>query len=221
MVEKRPYRMSRRAERVEATRRRIVQAAVALHSELGIVRTTISAVAERAGVQRLTVYSHFPDETTMVLACRSHWIAANPLPDMGGWAPISDPVARLRYALDEWYRYLDGTEDMIGGLLRDEEVSELVSFAMTPYHGYVAQAVDILADGWLDSARSRAAIGLALSFHTWRTLMRREGLPRDVAVDLMVRLVHLASTTTDKQPGDLDVAHSSVDRRRHPERARP
>ena len=208
MVEKRRYRMSRRAERVETTRRRIVEAAMALHAELGIVRTTVSALAERAGVQRLTVYSHFPDERTLVLACRSHWIAANPFPDMGEWARISDPAARLRYALDEWYLYLDGTEDMIGGLLRDAEVSELVSDAVAPYHGYVDQAVVILADGWPDSARSRAALGLALSFQTWRTLVRGEGLPRDAAVDLMVRLVHLASATTERLPGDADLAHS-------------
>ena len=110
-------------------------------------------------------------------------------------------AARLRYALDEWYRYLAGTEDMIGGLLRDAEVSELVSDAIAPYYGYLDQAVDILADGWPDPARPRAAIGLALSFHTWRTLMRREGLPRDAAVDLMGRLVQIASATTES---DLD-----------------
>ena len=172
---------------------------MALHEEVGIVRTTVSAVAERAGVQRLTVYSHFPDEAAMVLACRSHWMADNPFPDIGRWARISDPAARLRYALDEWYRFLDGTEDMMGGLLRDAEVSELVSDAVAPYHSYLGQAVDILADGWLDLARTHAAIGLALSFHTWRTLMRHQRLDRDAAVDMMVDLVRVASAMTDGQ----------------------
>ena len=193
MVEKRRYQMRRRAERVEATRRRIIEAAVNLHAEMGIPRTTISAIAERAGVQRLTVYSHFADETAILRACQAHWIADNPFPDLAAWARISDPTKRLRYALDEWYGYLDGTEDMMGGLLRDAEISELVSFALAPFYVYIDHAVDILADGWLNPVRSRAAIGLALSFHTWRTLVRGQGLGRRAAVDLMVDLVQVAS----------------------------
>ena len=168
---------------------------MALHAEVGIVRTTISAVAERAGVQRQTVSSHFADEMAIVSACQAHWIAANPFPDIEAWARISDPAARLRYGLDEWYGYLDGTDDMIGGLLRDAEVSELVSFGVAPYHVYIAHAVDILADGWRNPARSRAAIGLALSFYTWRTLVRGQSLHRGAAVDLMVDLVRAATAT--------------------------
>ena len=193
MAEKRRYQMGRRAERVEATRRRIVEAAVALHGELGIPRTTISAIAERAGVQRLTVYSHFADEMAILRACQAHWIADNPFPDLEEWSRISDPATRLRYALEEWYGFLDGTEDMMGGLLRDAEVSEVVSSALAPFYDYIDHAVEILANGWPNPARSRAAIGLALSFHTWRTLVRGQGLDRGAAVDLMVDLVQVAS----------------------------
>ena len=100
---KRPYRKRRRAELEDETRLRITEAAVALHGSVGPARTTVSAVAERAGVQRATVYRHFPDERSMFAACSAHWIAANPLPDLGAWARIADPGERLRTALTELY----------------------------------------------------------------------------------------------------------------------
>ena len=84
--EKRPYRMKRRAELEELTRRRITESAVALHGTLGPARTSISAVAEHAGVRRSTVYRHFPDEAALFAACTAHWMADNPVPDLGAWA---------------------------------------------------------------------------------------------------------------------------------------
>ena len=98
-AEKRPYRMKRRAELEEQTRRRITESTVALHEELGPARTSISAVAERAGVRRSTVYRHFPDDETLFAACSSHWRAANPPPDPSAWAAIEDPGERTETAL--------------------------------------------------------------------------------------------------------------------------
>ena len=92
--QKRPYRMTRRAELEEETRRRITESTVELHEELGPARTSISAVAERAGVRRSTVYRHFPDEAALFAACSSHWRAANPPPDPRAWAAIADPAVR-------------------------------------------------------------------------------------------------------------------------------
>src|SRR5918911_672660 len=97
-AQKRPYRMTRRAELEEQTRLRITESTVALHQELGPARTSISAVAERAGVRRSTVYRHFPDEEALFAACSSHWRAANPSPDARAWSAIEDPAERTRTA---------------------------------------------------------------------------------------------------------------------------
>src|SRR5215467_379211 len=103
--QKRPYRMKRRAELEEQTRRRITESAVALHEELGPALTSISAIAERAGVRRSTVYRHFPDETALFAACSSHWRATNPPPDPAIWEHIDDPGERSRTALRELYAF--------------------------------------------------------------------------------------------------------------------
>src|SRR5918999_1011525 len=101
----RPYRKNVRARREEETRRRITEATVELHREVGPSNTTISAIAERAGVQRLTVYRHFPDEAALFGACSAHWRAEHPVPDPRPWAAIGDPEERLRTALGEIYAY--------------------------------------------------------------------------------------------------------------------
>src|SRR5438477_8671872 len=118
---KRPYRKTRRAELEEQTRLRITESTVELHSTRGPARTSISAVAERAGVRRSTVYRHFPDEAALFAACSGHWLASNPPPDLGAWAAIKDPEQRLRAALAEIYRYYRTTEPMMANLHRDED----------------------------------------------------------------------------------------------------
>ena len=109
----RKYDMKRRAERQEETRQRIVEATIELHQSVGMVRTTISAVAEKAGVQRLTVYRHFPNERALFSACTGHWSAANPPPDPASWTQIAAPEERLRSALAEVYAYYRHTEPMM------------------------------------------------------------------------------------------------------------
>ena len=117
--QKRPYRMKRRAELEQATRRRITESAVELHGSLGPARTTMSAVAEHAGVRRSTLYRHFPDEMALFEACTSHWRAANPVPDLASWAAIEDPDDRLRLALGELYAFYRSTQHMLENLYRD------------------------------------------------------------------------------------------------------
>src|SRR3954469_1224735 len=104
MKSPRTYELKRRAERQEETRRRIVDAAVELHSTLGPARTTVQAIAERAGVTRPTVYAHFPDERTLFQACSGHVRATVPPPDTAAWHAIADPAERLETALRELYR---------------------------------------------------------------------------------------------------------------------
>ena len=195
--QKRPYRMKRRAELEEQTRRRITESAVALHEEVGPAQTSISAIAERAGVRRSTVYRHFPDEEALFDACSSHWRAANPPPDPRSWSSIDDPAERTRTALQELYAFYDGTEAMYVSLLRDEPLVPAVQLRLRDFYGYLRFIQDDLtAARRLRGRRARyaeAAIGHALAFPTWRSLAREQGLGNDDAVELMSRLVEDAA----------------------------
>lgn len=196
-VEKRRYEKKRRAELEAETRRRITETAVELHGTLGPARTSISAIAERAGVRRSTVYRHFPDEAALFDACSSHWEAANPVPDMTAWQSIEDPDNRLRAALEELYAYYRRTEPMMDNLHRDELTMPLVAERFAGYHGYVAAARDLLMRGRSLRGRrrdgARAAAGHALAYTTWRSLTREQGLTDDQAVALMCALVEGAT----------------------------
>lgn len=189
----RPYRMTRRAELEEQTRRRITESAVALHGELGPARTSISAVAERAGVRRSTVYRHFPDEESLFAACSSHWRAANPPPDPRAWAALEDPGERTETALRELYAFYGRTEGMYASLLRDEPLVPIVHRLLGGFYGYLGAVQDVLMTGrglrGRAARRTRAAIGHALAFPTWRSLTREQGLADGDAVALMCALV--------------------------------
>lgn len=194
--EKRPYRMSKRAEAEEETRRRITQSTVDLHETLGPARTSISAIAEHAGVRRSTVYRHFPDEVTLFTACTEHWMAANPPPDPSPWTAITDADERLSVALYELYSYYRRTTPMMESIHRDEEIMPLVKQMMGGYRGYLATVRDLLLGGRIaNGGRSnsgRAAIGHALSFPVWRSLAVDQGLTDDECRELMCRFVRAA-----------------------------
>jgi AcrR family transcriptional regulator len=185
--------MKRRAELEEQTRLRITESAVALHEELGPARTPISAVAERAGVRRSTVYRHFPDEESLFVACTSHWFAGHIPPDPGPWTAIEEPDARLRGALRELYAYYRSTGRMLEHSLRDATISPLVARFIGAYHAYVRAAVGVLMAGRPERGRARrrarAAIGHALAFQTWHSLAVEQGLGDAEAADLACRLV--------------------------------
>jgi AcrR family transcriptional regulator len=193
----RKYELKQRAESLAATRERIVQATVELHESLGPARTTISGIAERAGVQRLTVYRHFPDERALFQACSGHWTAQNPKPDPSAWAAISDPETRLRMALLEIYAFFRATEGMTGNLLRDMPELPVLQEVAVPLVEYWQTVRDALDRGWQARGRERtflrALIGHAIAFDTWRSLTAREGLDDLTAADAMVRLVQTRS----------------------------
>jgi AcrR family transcriptional regulator len=202
--QKRPYRKKRRAELEAETRRRITDSAVELHGTVGPARTSMSAVADRAGVRRSTLYRHFPDEAALFEACTAHWGAANPPPDISAWAAIDDPDERLRTALGELYAYWRRTERMMENLIRDETTNEHVRRSFRAFHAFMAAARDILMAG--RGARGRAhkrvqaAIGHALAFSTWRSLAREQELDDALAVELMSGLVASAAPH-DRVPG--------------------
>jgi AcrR family transcriptional regulator len=195
-VEKRPYRMSKRAEAQDRTRLRITESAVALHGTLGPARTSLSAVAEHAGVRRSTLYRHFPDEEALFQACSAHWGAANQPPDLEAWAAIADPGERLTTALTDLYAYYGRTEQMLGHLVRDAETEPVVRKTFAAFGAYLAAASDVLLArrGLRGKARRRtvAALGHALSFTTWRSLVCQQELTDAEAVELMSALVACA-----------------------------
>lgn len=191
--QKRQYRMRRRAEAERRTRLRITESTVALHGTLGPSRTSVSAVARHAGVRRSTVYRHFPDEHALFSACTSYWTAANPLPDISGWVAIDDAALRLTRALMELYGYYRQTDRMMSNILRDEATMPIVKRMLKGYRDYLSAAREALMCG--RDVRGRAgkqvfaAIGHALTFGTWRSLAREQGLTDSQAADLMCRLV--------------------------------
>jgi AcrR family transcriptional regulator len=192
-VEKRRYEKKRRAELEAETRRRITETAVELHGTVGPAHTSITAIAERAGVRRSTVYRHFPDEVALFDACSSHWSGTHPPPDPGPWSAIADPDERLRTALDELYAYYRRGERMLENLHRDEQTVPLVADRFAVYHDFIAAARDLMLDGRAARGRHRAelraAIGHALGFRAWQSLTRDQGLDDDQAAELMCRLV--------------------------------
>ena len=189
----RRYELRRRAERQAETRRRIVEATVALHEALGPARTTISDIAARAGVERATVYRHFPDERALLAACTGHYVALNPLPDPAPWADIADPEARLRAGLAEVYAYHRRTERMSDRAARDLPDAPVLREVLAPEFASWARVRDALAAGWPVPEGRRAlvaaAVGHAVAFPTWRSLVREQGLDDAQAVAAMAAMV--------------------------------
>ena len=193
---KRKYELRKRAQDVAETHRRITEAAIELHETLGPSRTTLSAVAKQAGVERRTLYRHFPTEADLFAACSSHWFAAHPWPDPGGWREIRDPRQRLERALDELYAYYERTEPMFTNVLRDAELHEFARGAVAPLNAYLEEAAEILIAGRRARGRRRkllsGALRHALAFSTWRSLSAN-GIGRSDAVGLMTGLVEGAA----------------------------
>jgi AcrR family transcriptional regulator len=193
---KRPYEKRARAAQEQATRLRIVEAAIALHGTIGPARTTISAIAEGAGVRRATVYRHFPDERALMLGCSGTFQERNPPPDPATWASIADPDARLAAALDAVYRWYEQVEPMLTAVLRDVEAMPIINELEAGRLAYLADVEDGLASGWgargTAARRLRATIGLALDFLAWRTLNER-GLSRADASAVMSSAVRAAA----------------------------
>src|ERR671911_568631 len=197
----RKYEMKRRAERVRETRRRIAEAAVELHRTVGPARTTVSAIAEKAGVQRHTYYAHFPELKDLYQACTAHHLERNPLPDPSRWAEISGPEERLRRALSEvyaWYGY-GGNEALLANVLRDTPLDPVLQENNAFLFRLWEAMRDTIADAFEASGERHeallAAIALALDLQTWRTLVRQQGLDDDRAVELMVGTVRCLMRT--------------------------
>ncbi|HKG03577.1 MAG TPA: TetR/AcrR family transcriptional regulator [Conexibacter sp.] len=190
-TQKRRYELKVRAETQQATRERIAAAAASLHEEVGVARTTVADIARRAGVQRLTVYNHFPDLETLLPACTAHWMAAHPLPDLEPALGHDDPVDRLRAtltALYGWYRENASMQRRMRG--ERATVPELDAWMAQSSDLMLAELARVLAAGF-KRPHVRALVALALDFWTWRRL-DSEGLDDDAAAALMAAAVACA-----------------------------
>jgi AcrR family transcriptional regulator len=196
MRTKRKYELRKRADEMAETRLRITEAAIELHASVGPSRTTMSAVAERAGVERRTLYRHFPAEADLFAACSGHYFAANPWPELGNWRAVRDPQQRLELALDELYAYYERTEPMFSKVLRDAELVDSARDAVAPLQAYLEEAAGILMVGRRLRGRRRQLLGgalrHALAFSTWRSLATN-GIGRAEAVRLVTALVEGAA----------------------------
>lgn len=196
------YELKKRAERQEQTRLRIARATLELHETVGPALTTRSAIAQRAGVTRPTVYSHFPDDLSLGKACSSLDLSENPLPDPGRWVEISDPEERLRSALSDLYSYFGRREQLWANVLRDQELLysnddpealEADAEIMGPILLHWEQMKETIAAGWGPSEGIPqlllGAIGFALDFQAWRAMVRTQGMSDEQAIELMVGMV--------------------------------
>lgn len=194
---RRRYELKARARARDETRRRITEAALALHETVGPARTTVADVARRAGVGRMTVYNHFPTDADLIAACSGHWAARHPLPDARAWAAIEDPDERLARALGELYAWYREGADMMGNVLRDAPLVPALSAVLDArWWPAVDAMVETLAAGRdvppEAAGRVRAALRVALDLGTWRALTRA-GMADAEAAELGARLVAAAA----------------------------
>jgi len=186
----RKYQLKKRAERQEETRQRIVQAAVDLHETLGPAKTSISAIAERAGVQRHTYYRYFPDTRSLFMACSGLYLEQNPIPDPEPWRAIRDPQKRLRRGLSDLYAYYEGNERMFFNSIRDAEsdptTAEVQALRFVPA---LSAAFEVLAEGLGNGRRRMALLRLSLEFKTWRSLAVDSGLDPNEAAATMATAI--------------------------------
>ena len=189
-MKKRRYILRRRAEQQAETRGRIVDATVALHEELGPKATTISAIAERAGVERLTVYRHFPDNDSLFRACSSRFLELNPPPEPLAWDAITDHATCVHAALLAVYRYYRRTEPMWTRVYRDLEEVPALKRVMNDFDKYLTRVGDDLVAALnatpAGRRRLKAVLAHCLAFSTWQSL-KRQRLSDTAMADLVVQ----------------------------------
>jgi AcrR family transcriptional regulator len=194
---KRKYELKKRAHTMAETRRRIAEAAAELHGTVGPARTSLSAVAERAGVQRHTLYRHFPTEVELFAACSAHFFSEHPLPDVEPWREIRDSRQRLRQALSELYAYYERTERMFANVLRDAELVEALRPTLVPMQEFLDDLAETLAVGWSDRPRREHLLAAAtrhvIDFRGWQSLTGGGRITRAEAIELASGLVELAA----------------------------
>ncbi len=192
----RRYELRERAQRQAHTRRRIIEATVALHVERGPAATQVTDIAQRAGVDRVTIYRHFPDPGSLLQACSAYYYSVHPLPDPTTWATIEDPDARMRHGLRELYAYWAENAAMVANILRDAQVLGHLGVGRRLL-ALQRDSVEVLARGWSAPNKREAAVAAtirtAVDFQTWQRLVREYGLSVQAAIELAVTWTHCAA----------------------------
>ena len=183
----RTYTLKKRAEQQAETRQRIVEAAFELHSTVGPSETTLSMIAEKAGVQRHTLYAHFPDERSIFQACSAEAHERDPSPTAEAWRGIPDRTERLTAALTDIYGWYARNASLLSNVVRDVDRHPMVQEIQKARAPVVQGWRDVLGEGF--SSDQRAMLFIALSFFTWRTLTQQAGVKQAAAVTLMVEAV--------------------------------
>jgi AcrR family transcriptional regulator len=188
--ERRPYQLKSRALSQAQTRAKIVEATAELHATVGPARTQVSEIARRAGVQRRTVYDHFPDDAALIQACSHLWLSRNPLPDPAHWQGIKTPVDRVSAALRAVYDFYSQDEKTLALVLRDSSgIAALSAVLDDGLLRFLAGVRDDLVAALLGPKQARvrtaALVGIALDFWTWRRLTSVDGFSNSEAARLM------------------------------------
>ncbi len=186
---------------MDETRDRIARAAFELHATVGPAQATIKAIADRAGVQRHTVYRHYPDIVNLIRACTVHGMEVTGLPQPEPWEGIEEPLVRLRRALEEMYRYYRANERLIGNILRDLPVMPELAAGSSDYQDHLGRIWATVLAPWKrlrgeSGRRTRALASTALEFGTWQALTTRGGLTDEKAAATMVASVRAAIETS-------------------------
>jgi len=193
---KRPYLQNERAATQARTRQKIVDATMQLHQDKGLLATTVSDIAKRAGVGKVTVYRHFPSDTELVEACSGQYFHLNPFPDLESWSSIASARIRIMKALKDTYEFHNKTEPMMSGILSEARNHPVVQ----PYHDFWAQAVEVLASdlppAFSNDKTFKARLSLALSFDTWYILTKKQRLSENQALVIMLDLLNLSKEYT-------------------------
>lgn len=183
--------MRARQESVTQTRLRITEAVMDLHQRVGPRHTTVSAIAAEAGVTRLTVYRHFPDDASLVAACSHHWAALHPRPDLASWKAISDPSERLRTALLQTYHWAGEAAPMMTMIHRDLDLMPafVAEFLAADHDDRLAALVEPYRTTGPARRRLSTVVSHALDIRTWESLCLRGRLTEVEAVEAMLAAV--------------------------------
>jgi AcrR family transcriptional regulator len=192
----RPYQMRKRAEQIDDTRLRIVEATVALHGTVGPAGTTVMGIARQAGVTRATVYRHFPDQAALLKACTAHWLARQVPPNPGSWAAVTDPTERMQVGLSDLYRFYRSGQEMLARIYRDKPL--LPDHLREDLDARDVELRDLLLAGFSAAGKVKhrlgAVLGHGVRFWTWHSLCIEEGLRDGEAIDLIIGLAAATAT---------------------------
>ena len=183
----RKYTMDKRRAAVEATRRRILEATLALHAEKGIFGTSWQDIARRADVSVGTVYKHFPSLEELVPACGELMYAITRPPSLddapeifAGASSLEERLERLVFELFDFYER--------GAPYIETDFQERRLPAVAEWEAYMRDTIAGLVREALDPAgpdeRAVQAMSALLDFSTYKSFLDRD-IQKDQAAKTM------------------------------------